>query len=328
MRGEVNAAVPSKMSDLTYVTDVTDVTNAKKFSSPAAGPPTFMGLRGPQKVRPLLESPTFFCVAHLLCAHLPCSRFVMAFQLLVRASRTLTVDRLCAEDDAGTLIAAVERKAGVPCAKMWLSFAGKRLDPGTSLASYSLAAGATVHLAVRGRGGGCRASKSLERVQPEGSASSGPGTPHGQGKQAQHEAEAPGTQAQQRDDALDKYTGLASLRSFLGGGDVALVKASHLLKLASTEGGIFLRRQDLPAEAIVGPTMLERSFAELEARARRNWIALSSFVPSASSAHGTERACGRGWRAWSCATTLRPLARRTRADRCAETVSVSLPNGE
>ena len=252
----------------------------------------------------------------------------MAFQLLVRASRTLTVDRLCAEDDAGTLIAAVERKAGVPCAKMWLSFAGKRLDPGTSLASYSLAAGATVHLAVRGRGGGCRASKSLERVQPEGSASSGPGTPHGQGKQAQHEAEAPGTQAQQRDDALDKYTGLASLRSFLGGGDVALVKASHLLKLASTEGGIFLRRQDLPAEAIVGPTMLERSFAELEARARRNWIALSSFVPSASSAHGTERACGRGWRAWSCATTLRPLARRTRADRCAETVSVSLPNGE
>ena len=44
----------------------------------------------------------------------------MGFQLLVRDARTLTVDGLCAEDDAGTLIAAVERKAGVPCAKMWL----------------------------------------------------------------------------------------------------------------------------------------------------------------------------------------------------------------
>jgi len=188
----------------------------------------------------------------------------MAFQLLVRDARTLTVDGLCAEDDAGTLIAAVERKAGVPCVNMWLSFVGKRLDPGTSLGAYGLRAGATVHLAVRGRGGGCGASKS-ERVQPEAPSSSGQGTPHGQGKQAQHVAEAPETQVQQRDDALDKYTGLASLRSFLGGGDVALVKASHFLTLASTEGDIFLRRQDLPAEAIVGPTMLERSFAELEA---------------------------------------------------------------
>ncbi len=100
----------------------------------------------------------------------------MAFQLLVRDARTLTVDGLCAEDDAGTLIAAVERKAGVPCANMWLSFAGKRLDPGTSLGAYGLRAGATVHLAVRGRGGGCGASKS-ERVQPEAPASSGSGTP-------------------------------------------------------------------------------------------------------------------------------------------------------
>ena len=79
------------------------------------------------------------------------------------------------------------------------------------------------------------------------------------------QAEAPGKQAQQHDDALDKYTGLAELRRFLGSGDVALVKASHFLTLASTTGGIFLRRQDLPTEAIVGPAMLERSFAELEA---------------------------------------------------------------
>ena len=82
----------------------------------------------------------------------------MGFQLLVRDARTLTVDGLCAEDDAGTLIAAVERKAGVPCAKMWLSFAGKRLDPGMSLGACGLRAGATVHLAVRGRGGGAGAS--------------------------------------------------------------------------------------------------------------------------------------------------------------------------
>ena len=38
---------------------------------------------------------------------------------------------------------------------MWLTFAGKRLEVGRSLASCGLRAGSTVHLAVRGRGGGC-----------------------------------------------------------------------------------------------------------------------------------------------------------------------------
>ena len=65
------------------------------------------------------------------------------------------------------------------------------------------------------------------------------------------------------DKRMDKYTALDPLRDFLKSGDVALVRASHLLSLPS--GGKFLRRQDLPPEAAVDDAMLDRSFAELEA---------------------------------------------------------------
>ena len=58
------------------------------------------------------------------------------------------------------------------------------------------------------------------------------------------------------------YTELAPLRTFLESGDVALVRASHLLELAA-EGGSFARRQDVPAAALVDAPMLARCFAEL-----------------------------------------------------------------
>ena len=58
-----------------------------------------------------------------------------------------------------------------------------------------------------------------------------------------------------------KYTELAPLREFLESGDVALVRASHLLNCAAS-GDTLQRRQDLPVSAIVDKAMLERSFRE------------------------------------------------------------------
>ena len=90
-------------------------------------------------------------------------------QLLVRHNkRTLTVDGLRAEDDVSVLAARIERKTRVPRAKSWLQFEHTRLEPGRSLGACGLSAGSTVHLAVRGRGGGCVVSKVEERkVAPE-----------------------------------------------------------------------------------------------------------------------------------------------------------------
>ena len=80
-------------------------------------------------------------------------------QLLVRHARTFTVDGLRASDDVASLLAAIERKCGVPPAAAWLSFEGRRFEAGRALGDYGLCAGATVHLATRGRGGGGRSSK-------------------------------------------------------------------------------------------------------------------------------------------------------------------------
>ena len=60
---------------------------------------------------------------------------------------------------------------------------------------------------------------------------------------------------------------LSSLRKFLqtqDDGGIVLIKASYLSTLASTHSP-FPPRDQLPEEAIVGPAMLERSVAELEA---------------------------------------------------------------
>ena len=173
-----------------------------------------------------------------------------AVTLLVRHDHTVTV--ACA--DTSELLDAVECKFGVPRWATWLCFAGKKLEAGMPLSHYGLCDGSTVHVATRGFGGGCGNSKGS--VQPGGpSTSGGLGTP--QGKQAQT------TRSEDAGD-MRKYTGLSSLRAFLGGGDVAFIRASHLLSLASTEGAFF-RRQDLPEGAIVDRAMLERSFAELDA---------------------------------------------------------------
>ena len=75
------------------------------------------------------------------------------FQLLVRHSRTVTVDGLRPQDDIRALVTAVEAKTRVPRDALWLAHQGKPLQPERTLASYGVAAGATVHLAVRGRGG-------------------------------------------------------------------------------------------------------------------------------------------------------------------------------
>ena len=98
----------------------------------------------------------------------------MAFQLQVRTPRTLTVNDLHADDDVNVLLAAVERKSHTPLTLSWLAFEGRKLEPGRSLAQYGLRNGATVHLAVRGLGGGCGGSK---QVQNESISTSPAGIP-------------------------------------------------------------------------------------------------------------------------------------------------------
>jgi hypothetical protein len=75
-----------------------------------------------------------------------------AYQLFVRHTCTLTVEAR-ASDDVGVLLEDAAHKACVPHSVLWLTFKGRPLAAGRSLASYGLSAGATVHLAVRGRGG-------------------------------------------------------------------------------------------------------------------------------------------------------------------------------
>jgi len=181
---------------------------------------------------------------------------MVAFQLLVRAAHTLTVDGLCAEDDAGTLIAAVERKAGVPRAVMWLTFAGKRLDPGTSLGACGLRAGATVHLAVRGRGGG---SSAIHPVGP--GLEAGPGSP----PRAQEMASAsdptteapPRLQHQRSSVGTREYFALDGLLAAVSSGAIAPLKGSWVVALAK-RGGRLQRRQDLPKEAFFSAQELTR----------------------------------------------------------------------
>ena len=72
-------------------------------------------------------------------------------QLFVRHTRTHTID--WPSDDVDALLVAAAAKAGVSLDAAWLSYGGRVLRSGRSLRSYGLAAGATVHLAVRGRGG-------------------------------------------------------------------------------------------------------------------------------------------------------------------------------
>ena len=164
-----------------------------------------------------------------------------AVTLLVRHDRTVTV--ACA--DTSELLDAVERKISVPREATWLCFAGRKIEAGKPLAHYGLSAGSTVHVATRGRGGGCGNSKGS--VQPSGASTSGaPGTP--QGKQAQMTT-------------LTRYTEPASIWRALETGHVRLLKASYLMKL-SDANGVLSRRQELPPEAFISVEELKRLYGE------------------------------------------------------------------
>ena len=79
--------------------------------------------------------------------------------MLVRLPQTWTVNGLSASDDVGVLQERIARKMGLPRTAAWLTHRGRRLERGRTVSSYGLRAGDTVHLAVRGRGGGCASSK-------------------------------------------------------------------------------------------------------------------------------------------------------------------------
>ena len=60
------------------------------------------------------------------------------------------------------------------------------------------------------------------------------------------------------------YVGSDALASMLRCGDIALVRASYVLRLHAS-GGVLPRRQDLPAGALADAAMIERLVAELDA---------------------------------------------------------------
>ena len=62
---------------------------------------------------------------------------------------------------------------------------------------------------------------------------------------------------------LDDYSEVDKLQELIASEDVALLKASYLLKLNDAKG-VLPRRQDIPKEAFVGPEMLMRILQELE----------------------------------------------------------------
>lgn len=77
------------------------------------------------------------------------------FQVYIQYVKLLNVNSVCASDDISVLQAAIEVKTGFPRESSWLSFQGRKLVIGRSLASYGISSGSTVHLLVRGNGGGC-----------------------------------------------------------------------------------------------------------------------------------------------------------------------------
>ena len=104
--------------------------------------------------RPLPHGWAVFLVPHgqrYVCVCFPRLQVGPPPQLLVRHTRTHTID--CPTDDVDAMLTAVATKLGVPRDAAWLSYSGRVLQSGRSLRSYGVAAGATVHLAVRGRGG-------------------------------------------------------------------------------------------------------------------------------------------------------------------------------
>ena len=89
------------------------------------------------------------------------------FQLYVRHWRINTIEGVRQSDDVAHLLNAVEGKVGVPYSAVRLDYGGTPLQEGTTLAYYGLGTGSTVQLALRGRGGGCGASKTAQAAPAE-----------------------------------------------------------------------------------------------------------------------------------------------------------------
>ena len=83
------------------------------------------------------------------------------FQLFVRSTSTVAVEAL-STDSVGFLLEEAARKLGACYGDAWLSHGGKLLHLDGTLESFGIGKGATLHLAFRGRGGGCGGSKSPE----------------------------------------------------------------------------------------------------------------------------------------------------------------------
>ena len=199
--------------------------------------------------------------------------------LLVRHNHTMTVD--CT--DTSELLAAVERKISVPREATWLCFAGKKLEAGMPLTHYGLSAGSTVHLAMRGRGGGAGTGKhkapsdmglsestftEVRKSLDESTFSNvctALGTLSDKAKDElgkrllARSAEAPETPQGAAD--LTRYTEPASIWRALETGHVRLLKASYLTNL-SDANGVLSRRQELPPEAFISVEELKRLYGE------------------------------------------------------------------
>ena len=83
-------------------------------------------------------------------------------QCFVRGpGRTVTVDGLLPSDPVAFLMTEAGRKLklGTRCDDAWFTLGGRPLDLACRLSAAGINNGATVHLAFRGRGGGCMASK-------------------------------------------------------------------------------------------------------------------------------------------------------------------------
>lgn len=83
-------------------------------------------------------------------------------QIFVRHKSTCVLDGVCLAEPVGVLLDAWERKCQLPSKEAWLSFEGRCLSREKALREYSLSSGATLQLALRGRGGGCSLSSACK----------------------------------------------------------------------------------------------------------------------------------------------------------------------
>jgi len=207
-------------------------------------------------------------------------------QLFVRFSRTFVVNGIRLSDSVVELLAVLERKIGIPPASLWLSFGGRCLAAGRSLSSYGLSSGATVHLAVRGRGGGCSSSKgnilaegnrdrsvvklgakkaeeaedAKRNVEQDSSPpkaavrrsflSGSPPSRRPSVCESPHQPTDRNVEVKADQDALWKHHGGDVLEQAIRSGAIALCEAKWLVEFAKS-GGVLPRRQDLPEDAFI-----------------------------------------------------------------------------